>query len=783
MAETYGITPVPIRAAILPQNNRSIFDINALFKAHALKQEDARLKLTESKYAADAMLETHKLFDDFKYLPKDTETVNEVFAPVNVMMERGISNLDDAMNVRNATIKAFNDPRIRKTQLDKQKWEGLVKAGADFKDQLGNNTIKYTQYLTELANTPGADLESANINPFFDTEKAARDKAKENAQTAGLEAQTNIYNAQSETYRAQNAANAAWTAEIDKFANTYKIPESVRIILRDPANKTKPEAQHMLAAAQLAAADNTPGLSGEQKYLKAYEQVMRAPDSPTAAGSSTGITINYGDPVLNAVYGSRSNDPVVIPGKTDSAGNQDKADYITKKNPQTGVWTPHPKIVEVKAGIGASNFYTVVGTGKNKQVLSINPAIDNNPTNADKDQVNMTDFGVARANADIVDMNPYWPTLGGWADAVSVQGTGKTLYGSDMAGMDPWFGKDVTVSRSPVTKGLVIEYPGHDKVPIYFRMVNDKPVDARGENTFGDIETNSLQIVQAHILKLKGTGQMTDEQISKQIIYSTDQAGNPKFTMKNMIFAPRNMSGITEGELPAIMRLDDIGREVATASTTAPTVDQVPQALIENYKTNASDTATTQYFAKNAKFLNPNGDTLPAVLQLHPSVLKALKTATEEVPRLLQVITDFTDDPTRHDLKREGKASDHHSGLALDLSVKNDENVRLSLELVKRLRKTGTVKTVLLEYGSDKERRELSKYIEANTGLIENKEIDGVTFKLMPRGSAGATGSNIHLSFYNTVPKTQSQARFDEAAIGKDTLIDTPGFIDSTFTK
>lgn len=308
MAETYGITPVPIRAAILPQNNRSIFDINALFKAHALKQEDARLKLTESKYAADAMLETHKLFEDFKYLPKDSQTVDEVFAPVNVLMERGISNLEDAMNARNGVIKGFNDPRIRKVVNDRQKWEGLVKAGQDYKDELGNNTIKYTQYLTELANTPGADLESANINPFFDTEKAARDKAKDQAQTKGLEAQTNIYNAQAESLAAKTKSDLDWTAHIDAIGKKYDMPDAVIAILRKPENATKPLAEQMLLAGELAFKDNTPGLTKEQKYQNNLEIVMRAGKyEPTPAGGSTSTTISFGNKVLDDAYGKESN--------------------------------------------------------------------------------------------------------------------------------------------------------------------------------------------------------------------------------------------------------------------------------------------------------------------------------------------------------------------------------------------------------------------------------------------------------------------------------------------
>ena len=353
---------------------------------------------------------------------------------------------------------------------------------------------------------------------------------------------------------------------------------------------------------------------------------------------------------------------------------------------------------------------------------------------------------------------------------------------NDFADLDPFFDK-VTVSRDDVTKGLVIKYPGKSKAPIYFRMVNEKDVDAKGENAFGDIETNNIQIVQAHVKKLLATGQITPKEISKQVIYSKDEAGNPKFTMKNMIFNLRRMSGITQSDIAPIMELDNIGRGVKPAPITEPIVNQVPQALTNNYNTNFADKPIAEYFAKNIKYLNPKGDSFVGVLQLHPSVLNALKTATEEVPQLLSVITDFTDDPTRHDLTREGKDSDHHDGLAIDLSVRNDETVRLSLDLVKRLRKTGIVRTVLLEYGSDKERRELSKEIEANTGLIEGKEVDGVTFKLMQRGSAGATGSNIHLSFRNTVPVTKSQAIFDEAAIGKDSLINTPGFPDSTSTK
>lgn len=777
MAETYGITPVPIRAAILPQNNRSIFDINALFKAHALKQEDARLKLTESKYAADAMLETHKLFEDFKYLPKDSQTVDEVFAPVNVLMERGISNLEDAMNARNGVIKGFNDPRIRKVVNDRQKWEGLVKAGQDYKDELGNNTIKYTQYLTELANTPGADLESANINPFFDTEKAARDKAKDQAQTKGLEAQTNIYNAQAESLAAKTKSDLDWTAHIDAIGKKYDMPDAVIAILRKPENATKPLAEQMLLAGELAFKDNTPGLTKEQKYQNNLEIVMRAGKyEPTPAGGSTSTTISFGNKVLDDAYGKESNQGVVIPDKKNAAGDQLTVEFATKKNPHTGVWTRHPEIVEAMKGANAVTFYTVVGTGANKQVLSINPNIDNNPTDEPKDKVNTTDFGTNMKDTDVFDTDSSPFSEGGWTDAVSVQGTGKTLFNTkNFAGLDPWFDK-ITVSRDDVTKGLVIKYPGKSKVPIYFRMVNEKDVDAKGENAFGDIETNNIQIVQAHIKKLLATKQITPEEISKQIIFSNDEGGNPKFTMKNMIFNLRRMSGITQSDIAPIMELDNIGRNGKPVTAPAPIVDQVPQALIDNANINRADTATTQYFEKNAKFLNPNGDSLHGVLQLHPSVLKTLKTATENNPGLLQVITDFTNDPTRHDLTREGKASDHHEGLAIDLSVRNQGYINGSLELIRRLQKTKAVRVVLLEYGSDKERRELSKEIEANTGLIEDKEVDGVTFKLRQRSSVGATGSNIHISFRNTVPVTQSQARFDADSIGRDSLINTPGF-------
>jgi len=783
MAETYGITPVPIRAAILPQNNRSIFDINALFKAHALKQEDARLKLTESKYAADAMLETHKLFEDFKYLPKDSQTVDEVFAPVNVLMERGISNLEDAMNARNGVIKGFNDPRIRKVVNDRQKWEGLVKAGQDYKDELGNNTIKYTQYLTELANTPGADLESANINPFFDTEKAARDKAKDQAQTKGLEAQTNIYNAQAESLAAKTKSDLDWTAHIDAIGKKYDMPDAVIAILRKPENATKPLAEQMLLAGELAFKDNTPGLTKEQKYQNNLEIVMRAGKyEPTPAGGSTSTTISFGNKVLDDAYGKESNQGVVIPDKKNAAGDQLTVEFATKKNPHTGVWTRHPEIVAAMKGASAVTFYTVVGTGANKQVLSINPNIDNNPTNETKDRVNTTDFGTFRGNDDVFDIGGLF-SQGGWTDAVSVEGTGKTLYDKDFAGLDPFFDK-ITVSRDPVTTGLVIKYPGKSKAPIYFRMVNEKDVDAKGENAFGDIETNNIQIVQAHVKKLLATGQITPEEISKQVIYSNDEAGNPKFTMKNMIFNLRRMSGITQSDIAPIMELDNIGRNGKTAPP-APIVNQVPQALQENYKTNIANTATSKYFVDNQKFLNQHGDSLYGVLQLHPSVLNALKTATEEVPQLLSIITDFTNDPTRHDLTREGKASDHHDGLAIDLSVRDVSAVQLSLELIRRLGQTGTgiVKTVLLEYGSDAERRALTKAISDNLGLIEDKEVDGVTFKIRKGSSVGATGSNIHVGFRNTVPVTKSQAIFDEAAIGKDSLINTPGFPDSTSTK
>ncbi len=782
MAETYGITPVPIRAAILPQNNRSIFDINALFKAHALKQEDARLKLTESKYAADAMLETHKLFEDFKYLPKDSQTVDEVFAPVNVLMERGISNLEDAMNARNGVIKGFNDPRIRKVVNDRQKWEGLVKAGQDYKDELGNNTIKYTQYLTELANTPGADLESANINPFFDTEKAARDIAKDKAQTAGLEAQTGYHTASAKALELQNKATTDYNTNVNAFLKNFpNISESIKTILLDPKTRDKPDVREIFLASEMAAKDNSPGLTYDQKFVNYFDILNKAGKfAPAERGSSTGTTISFGNKVLDDAYGKESNQGVVIPDKKNAAGDQLTVEFATKKNPHTGVWTRHPEIVEAMKGASAVTFYTVVGTGANKQVLSINPNIDNNPTNTTKDRVNTTDFGTWRGDDDVFDIGgPF--SQGGWTDAVSVEGTGKTLYENDFADLDPFFDK-VTVSRDDVTKGLVIKYPGKSKAPIYFRMVNEKDVDAKGENAFGDIETNNIQIVQAHVKKLLATGQITPEEISKQVIYSKDEAGNPKFTMKNMIFNLRRMSGITQSDIAPIMELDNIGRNGKTAPP-APIVNQVPQALQENYKTNIANTATSKYFVDNQKFLNQHGDSLYGVLQLHPSVLNALKTATEEVPQLLSIITDFTDDPTRHDLTREGKDSDHHDGLAIDLSVRNDETVRLSLDLVKRLRKSGIVRTVLLEYGSDKERRELSKEIEANTGLIEDKEVDGVTFKLRQRSSVGATGSNIHLSFRNTVPVTKSQAIFDEAAIGKDSLINTPGFPDSTSTK
>jgi len=776
MAETYGITPVPIRAAILPQNNRSIFDINALFKAHALKQEDARLKLTESKYAADAMLETHKLFEDFKYLPKDSQTVDEVFAPVNVLMERGISNLEDAMNARNGVIKGFNDPRIRKVINDQQKWTDLAKAGIDFKDALGNNTAKFYDHLTKLATTPGSDVQAASINPFFDTEKAARDKAKDEAQTAGLKAQTEYHTASAESLAAKTKSDLDWTAHIDAIGKKYDMPDAVIAILRNPANATKPLAEQMLLAGELAAKDNTPGLTKEQKYQNNLEIVMRAGKyEPTrAAGSSTGTTISFGNTILDAAYGKESNQGVVIPDKKNAAGDQLTVEFATKKNPHTGVWTRHPEIVEAMKGASAVTFYTVVGTGANKQVLSINPNIDNNPTNTTKDRVNTTDFGTWRGDDDVFDIGgPF--SQGGWTDAVSVEGTGKTLYENDFADLDPFFDK-VTVSRDDVTKGLVIKYPGKSKAPIYFRMVNEKDVDAKGENAFGDIETNNIQIVQAHVKKLLATGQITPEEISKQVIYSKDEAGNPKFTMKNMIFNLRRMSGITQSDIAPIMELDNIGRNGKPVTAPAPIVDQVPQALIDNANINRADTATTQYFEKNAKFLNPNGDSLHGVLQLHPSVLKTLKTATENNPGLLQVITDFTNDPTRHDLTREGKASDHHEGLAIDLSVRNQGYINGSLELIRRLQKTKAVRVVLLEYGSDKERRELTKEIEANTGLIADKEVDGVTFKLRPRDAVGATGSNIHISFRNTVPVTQSQARFDADSIGRDSLINTPGF-------
>ena len=776
MAETYGITPVPIRAAILPQNNRSIFDINALFKAHALKQEDARLKLTESKYAADAMLETHKLFEDFKYLPKDSQTVDEVFAPVNVLMDRGISNLEDAMNARNGVIKGFNDPRIRKVVNDRQKWEGLVKAGNDFKDQLGNNTIKYTQYLTELANTPGADLQAANINPFFDTEKAARDIAKDKAQTAGLEAQTGYHTASAKALELQNKATTDYNTNVNAFLKNFpNISESIKTILLDPKTRDKPDVREIFLASEMAAKDNSPGLTYDQKFVNYFDILNKAGKfAPAERGSSTGTTISFGNTILDAAYGKESNQGVVIPDKKNAAGDQLTVEFATKKNPHTGVWTRHPEIVEAMKGASAVTFYTVVGTGANKQVLSINPNIDNNPTNTTKDRVNTTDFGTWRGDDDVFDIGgPF--SQGGWTDAVSVEGTGKTLYENDFADLDPFFDK-VTVSRDDVTKGLVIKYPGKSKAPIYFRMVNEKDVDAKGENAFGDIETNNIQIVQAHVKKLLATGQITPEEISKQVIYSKDEAGNPKFTMKNMIFNLRRMSGITQSDIAPIMELDNIGRNGKPVTAPAPIVDQVPQALIDNANINRADTATTQYFEKNAKFLNPNGDSLHGVLQLHPSVLKTLKTATENNPGLLQVITDFTNDPTRHDLTREGKASDHHEGLAIDLSVRNQGYINGSLELIRRLQKTKAVRVVLLEYGSDKERRELTKEIEANTGLIADKEVDGVTFKLRPRDAVGATGSNIHISFRNTVPVTQSQARFDADSIGRDSLINTPGF-------
>ena len=421
MAETYGITPVPIRAAILPQNNRSIFDINALFKAHALKQEDARLKLTESKYAADAMLETHKLFDDFKYLPKDSQTVDEVFAPVQVLMDRGVSNLEDAMNARNATIKGFNDPRIRKVVNDRQKWEGLVKAGADFKDQLGNNTIKYTQYLTELANTPGADLESANINPFFDTEKAARDKAKDEAQTAGLEAQTGYHTASAKALELQNKATTDYNTNVNAFLKNFpNISESIKTILLDPKTRDKADVREIFLASEMAAKDNSPGLTYDQKFVNYYDILNKAGKfAPAERGSSTSTTISFGNKVLDDAYGKESNQGVVIPDKKNAAGDQLTVEFATKKNPQTGVWTRHPEIVEAMKGASAVTFYTVVGTGPNKQVLSINPNVDNNPTNTTKDRVNTTDFGTWRGDDDVFDIGGFL-SQGGWTDAVMI---------------------------------------------------------------------------------------------------------------------------------------------------------------------------------------------------------------------------------------------------------------------------------------------------------------------------------------------------------------------------
>jgi len=277
MAETFGITPVPIRAAILPQNNRSIFDINALFKAHALKQEDARLKLTESKYAADAMLETHKLFEDFKYLPKDSQTVDEVFTPVQTLMDRGISNLDEAMNARNQTIKAFNDPRIRKVVMDRRKWEDLVKAGADFKNELGENTLKYTDYLTDLANTPGADLQSASINPYFDTEKANREKLKEEAQTAGLDAQTKYHTASAKTLELQNNEIIQWNTNVDTFLKKYpNISDSIATILKDSKTRDKADVREIFLASEMAAKDNSPGLTYDQKFANYYDILNKA---------------------------------------------------------------------------------------------------------------------------------------------------------------------------------------------------------------------------------------------------------------------------------------------------------------------------------------------------------------------------------------------------------------------------------------------------------------------------------------------------------------------------
>jgi len=762
MPLTQGILPAPINAPRIARDDRGGLDTNALLKMYALIGEEKNRQLQEQKFVTENLYQSHELFKNLKYLPKDADVVAMHLAPVEETLKRGVHNIDQATELQSQLLSALQHPEMRNAMLDYGKMDEYIKRGEVLKEKLGRNAVNYYGKLDEIANTKGSSFEGLNITDYFDDQTQKLQDAAVNANIAHSNAAT-------------QESLADTTAKNYALEQTKKNQKYIDDILTDPL---VPSIIKMGIANGSVKGNDLIDFGGALESYK--NELQKQKEDPTfkprsledhwrawnnsrysyntmTPGSS--MTFNYGtgNPIVDKSIKEGMEKTFMVPGAAGSPNKYEgNAVSIYWTNPATKRKELAKEWVESKSSQRAGRVLSVFDNGK---VVSINPREDNNPGQRTQDLSTRKTHDIGIPDNQVGDLSNL-PGIGDWTEAITLP-DGKPLSSNTSIvdkGFLPFDSNNTVIKRPSPDRNLTIQYPGKPPQELYWNVVNETPMGGNDEIggmsiTVGEAVTNNLQIVQQYIANARKQG-LSNEEIRKKVSMDYDKPGSdgiPRFRIKDIIFSPPFQGEVlTDDNIKTGQEVYKMYKAKGEFSTNSST-----PALNENLKLNSQDPSNIE-FVKNTKFRDLNAE---QILSLDPQLFSKVKDLSNKYPGILEQAISGAADTKGIRLDSNPDSAHLQGGTALDFTGQNPKAVVAGLRLFND-NYAKSIKKIIFE-GPDA--ASVRKYRKA---ILESNDQEGalVLDNLKSQGSQiieehinPEVLPHLHVEFHKEIPEQKTE--------------------------